>query len=418
MLEASLVRLPDEPRALNLLGLSYFKLGLLDAAKGVYERLADRFPDELPLQINLGLVLLRQGDLAAAEAVFRQALEVDPEHRRAHNYLGMVLYRRGALQEARRHFLAGGAENLADKVDHRGTDAPTHVPDLISQVSGFAEQAMSRDAQPFQSVDPDEEQRFFRDEAAWEVRVEHHQPPPIPEPAEETGLPASAELMIPGSLATAGTPKSDAGPTTEPKAFSSAPELVFNLDSSPRSHLTPDEVEALEGGLGRPGFVAGPGSRAKLTLEGQGAIRDDALVLGLGRKDFVTDRFGQGWWAVEGPVVLLLSVVGVAVALRGVRDAVFAPGALVGFEGEWNFTEGVDGQPDVLVGRGTALLRSAGSPLIVPLTAGQAVVVAPAALLAWSKRLEVAGQDEAYRASRVECRGPGWIVVGDRGAGG
>src|ERR1700741_4133127 len=58
---------PENPKAQNPLGLVCFKLGLLEAAKSIYDRLVEEYPTEPPLYVNLGLVLLRQGRLNEAE---------------------------------------------------------------------------------------------------------------------------------------------------------------------------------------------------------------------------------------------------------------------------------------------------------------------------------------------------------------
>ena len=40
---------PRDPKVRNLLGLAYFKLGLLEAAKSIYDGLVLDYPDEAPL---------------------------------------------------------------------------------------------------------------------------------------------------------------------------------------------------------------------------------------------------------------------------------------------------------------------------------------------------------------------------------
>jgi len=423
LLEDALARSPDEPRAQNLLGLSYFKLGRLDDAARLYERLVERFPREPSLAVNLGLVRLRQGDIAEAEACFRGALERSPDHRRAHCYLGLALYRRGELVRAREHFLAGEAHDLADRVERltsseKGEGGESH---LLRDVSVAAEAALTSDVQPFRSVDPGEA-GGPRDDGAWRAAVRHDQPVPVPEPADASSLRAGIRSSV-------GAPSSSPRPafrtfvgTQEVRAVAAAaeevapepPELVYSVDLSGRSLLTVEEVEALESGLGRPGFVAGPGGRAKLTLEAEGAVRSDAWVLALGRRELRADGERPGWLRVRGPTVLLLSVDGLAVALRQLGSATFAPGVLRGHAGSFQLEVDAEGRA-WLEGRGSALIRSPGIPLAVPLAPDRRVLCAAPALLGWSSRVAIVPSGEPGSDERLEARGPGWILVGERG---
>ena len=427
LLEEALARSPDEPRAKNLLGLAYFKLGRLRESGRLYDELTRRFPKEPSLFVNLGLVRLREGDLEAAERALRTALERAPEHRRAHCYLGLVLYRRGDLAGARRHFLAGDAHELARRVDRMSTPATSTEGGLLRDVSAAAEAALASDVQPFRPVEVETGAFAARDDGDWRAEVEHHQSVPVPDPAEPSNLrgpptpPAGREpsRSMPGFQLASATVELRALAVAAEDVAPEPPELVFSVEAGGRSLLTREEVDALESGLGRPGFVAGPGGRAKLTLTGAGAIRRDALVLALGRRDF---RHGAGlpgtagtasWWSMDGPSVLLLSVEGVAVALRALKDAVFAPGVLRGYAGSWRVEPGPLGGVQLL-GEGSALVAAPGIPLIVPLAPEREVLCAEAALLGWSNRVSVVPSRPEAPDGRVEARGPGWVLVSER----
>ena len=54
---------PENPKAQNLLGLVYFKLGLLERAAEVYYRLVEDNPSDATLRVNLGLVYLKVGQV-------------------------------------------------------------------------------------------------------------------------------------------------------------------------------------------------------------------------------------------------------------------------------------------------------------------------------------------------------------------
>jgi Flp pilus assembly protein TadD len=167
---------PNNPKAQNLLGLVYFKLGLLEAAKSIYDRMVEEYPTEPPLYVNLGLVLLRQGRLNEAERTLRKAIAIQPDHTRAHCYLGLVLYRRGDLEMARDHFMLGRAEEFARKVEQkmaRREEARPSQAELLRAVAenGFSD--LEQAPQPFKPLDYARDERVVRDEDAWEAMVTH-----------------------------------------------------------------------------------------------------------------------------------------------------------------------------------------------------------------------------------------------------
>lgn len=420
LLEELLATSPDEPRALNLLGLAYFKLGQLSEASRVYEGLVRRFPREASLFVNLGLVRLREANLDAAESAFRSALERAPDHRRSHCYLGLVLYRRGDVEGARRHFLAGDAHDFARRVDRLSSARDDDDDRWIRDVSAAAEAALSADVQPFRTVDPGREGRVRRDDRAWRASVEHHQSVPLADPADPSSLRAGMRSMArapsstqPSFRMVTMTSELDALARAAEDVAPEPPELVFSLEAAGRTLLTGEEVDTLETGLGRSGFVAGPGGRAKLTVDGEAGIRSDGLVLVIGRRDLDADPEWEGWLRLRGPSVALLSVPGVAVALQGLKDAVFRPDVLRGWCGGLRRSER-DGGALELLGSGTALIASTGVPLAVPLAPDREVLCAQASLLAWSTRASVVAARGPKAAPRaLQVRGPGWILVSE-----
>src|SRR5262249_35595319 len=54
---------PGDARIMNLLGLTYFRLGLYSEARGLYNELVRRAPKDPALRLNLGLVHLKQGEV-------------------------------------------------------------------------------------------------------------------------------------------------------------------------------------------------------------------------------------------------------------------------------------------------------------------------------------------------------------------
>lgn len=115
-LEAAHRLQPRSEEAQSLLGLCYFKLGLLDRAAEVYERLVRENPVDVTLRVNLGLVYLKSGALQRAVREFETATDLTPEHQRVHDYLGLTLAQAGEYGRAREHFLLAGSEHMAQRM--------------------------------------------------------------------------------------------------------------------------------------------------------------------------------------------------------------------------------------------------------------------------------------------------------------
>src|SRR3954467_8632546 len=66
---------PKNEKGQNLLGLTYFKLGLLDRAAEIYEALIKDNPADPTLRVNLGLVYLKTNTLPRAIREFEVATD-------------------------------------------------------------------------------------------------------------------------------------------------------------------------------------------------------------------------------------------------------------------------------------------------------------------------------------------------------
>jgi hypothetical protein len=175
----------DSAKARNLLGLAYFKLGLLEPARGIYASLVQEHPHEPALHVNLGLVLLREGRLEEAETSLRTALMLSPDHARAHCYLGLTLYRRGELLLARDHFLRGGQAEFARRLEEKlavGRAAGRAGMETLRAIADAGMGEVERGAFSAASMD----ERGRRDEGAWETQVGHKNAPR----AEDLELPS------------------------------------------------------------------------------------------------------------------------------------------------------------------------------------------------------------------------------------
>src|SRR3954469_14897975 len=107
---------PKNEKGQNLLGLTYFKLGLFDRAAEIYELLVQENPADHTLRVNLGLVYLKTNALQRAVREFETATDLAPEHKKSHNYLGLALAQAGEYGRAREHFLLAGSDAMAEKM--------------------------------------------------------------------------------------------------------------------------------------------------------------------------------------------------------------------------------------------------------------------------------------------------------------
>lgn len=108
---------PKDPKALGLLGQSLYKLGHLDEAIEVYERLVDETPVEAAARVNLGLAYLKGKRHAHAVRQLEIALDLNPDHKKAMGYLGVAWLEQGKLVDAREWFQRAGSEQMVAKCD-------------------------------------------------------------------------------------------------------------------------------------------------------------------------------------------------------------------------------------------------------------------------------------------------------------
>lgn len=130
---------PTNEKAQNLLGLSYFKLGLFDRASEIYETLVRDNPADPTLRVNLGLVYLKGNAVVRAVREFEIATDLQPEHQKAHNYLGLALAQAGEFGRAREHFLRAGSEVMAEKMARALEEASAAAPPSPDPAPSLAE---------------------------------------------------------------------------------------------------------------------------------------------------------------------------------------------------------------------------------------------------------------------------------------
>jgi hypothetical protein len=415
---------PESPRTQNLLGLVYFKLGLLEAARALYDRLVIDHPVEAPLWVNLGLVLLRQGRLREAERALRRAIQLQPGHTRAHAYLGLVLYRRGDLELARDHFVRGRAKDLARRVEAKLSglaETPASHLQLLQEVGDEAQVALDQRLTPFRPLEAEGGAGTVRDEEAWEAVVTHSQPPAA-ERTEGSLIPAwalsgdlpSLSVLEPAPISTRPAPLPTADLSR--RAKDPYPKLLW---APPRNE---QYSEPPPRGSAPLGFEAGPGNRARLGIESHAYLRSSALATASGALNVRDARGGSGLplggksdplCLLEGQASILIRVRQLALALVEVTDLHVVESVLAGFDRgfEWERSRVLSLDVVSLRGRGSVLLDALGAPLLMPVEPDTPVHAAEDVLLAWSDGVRPGAVDVATEGRLLRLRGHGYVLV-------
>ncbi len=95
---------PENARAYNNLGITYFKMGEFVEARDALLRALELEPDNIFSRNNLGLVYLRLGERQPAEESFRRVLTRDPFNLAANFYMGYSYFQAGELERAERFY--------------------------------------------------------------------------------------------------------------------------------------------------------------------------------------------------------------------------------------------------------------------------------------------------------------------------
>ncbi|MBM4281397.1 MAG: tetratricopeptide repeat protein [Deltaproteobacteria bacterium] len=114
--ERALLIHPKNEQALNLLGLSLFRLGQLERARQLFAELVHGNPVEPSLRLNLAMVFLKQGRLDDAHKELSHVLDLNPDHPRAASYMGLVLEKKGQLERAADYYERAGNKKRADQI--------------------------------------------------------------------------------------------------------------------------------------------------------------------------------------------------------------------------------------------------------------------------------------------------------------
>lgn len=408
---------PDNGRAQNMLGLAYFKLGLLEAARLLYERLAREHPREPSLFVNLGLVLLRQGRLPEAESVLRTALVLAPQHKRANSYLGLVLHRRGDSEHAREHLVRGGATEMIARLDRRSLAAP-RPSEILRAVADDGLESIDQDPGSLRPITAADDETAVRDEDAWQSRVGHGDDvdrlfsPRDDElrestwPKESTGgisIRITESPMAPGA-------RNDSGGTILAHAI--RPSGAGWSTPPARLPLVEPLLELAHELTWPDGFAIGtePSSTARVRLRGELMLRTTAIAFSSGSLELSAGPT-PGLAKAIGDARIVLSFERFAILLRVEGRTSIRTASIAAVEPSVSFVR-VDSSTAVaeVEGRGAVLLDGPGHPL--------AVTVSPRAPLWCDERMILAYSGElASSWTVIEGRpgltlsGTGWAIL-------
>ena len=122
---------PEFPQALNHLGLALKSQGDIDEAIIHFRRAIAVAPDFAEARINLGNALLERGEAEGAVASFREAVRIAPQAALAHNNLGRALASLGKRDEAEVSYRSALA------IDPRHPEANKNLGELLSEVGNY-----------------------------------------------------------------------------------------------------------------------------------------------------------------------------------------------------------------------------------------------------------------------------------------
>lgn len=122
---------PDFPQALNHLGLALKSRGDIDEAIVHLRRAIAVAPDFAEACVNLGNALLERGEIDGAVASFREAVRIAPQAALAHNNLGRALAAASNRDEAEVSY------RNAIAIDPRNAEAHKNLGELLSEMGRY-----------------------------------------------------------------------------------------------------------------------------------------------------------------------------------------------------------------------------------------------------------------------------------------
>lgn len=122
-IEKALELKPNDDKALNLLGMVYFKLEEYSKAADIFKQLIKRNPNVTTIYTNLGLAYIKMEQYENAIQELKKALELDADHVNTHNYLGLAYSKIGEYELALQEFKAINATKMIEKMEQKIREA-------------------------------------------------------------------------------------------------------------------------------------------------------------------------------------------------------------------------------------------------------------------------------------------------------
>ncbi|HTJ43402.1 MAG TPA: tetratricopeptide repeat protein [Kofleriaceae bacterium] len=205
---AALEAQPGHPKALALLGLTYFRGGNYAQARPVYEELVALLPGDPAHHLNLGLVYLKVGDADKAISELEKSRDLDPSQGRAVSYLGLAYARAGRFVEAYGAFLKAGQNDLAKEIEQHLTKEQRQVIEaalrqaeqLSTSVSGrFVMPTPEPAPAPAPAPAPKADAKADADEISFEG-VDEEKPEPVRPPPRAATVRAEVDAGLKAKL--------------------------------------------------------------------------------------------------------------------------------------------------------------------------------------------------------------------------
>ncbi|HEY4717330.1 MAG TPA: tetratricopeptide repeat protein [bacterium] len=118
-LEAALTIKPNDDRALNLIGMVFFKLEDLQKAVDIFKQLIKRNSNVSTLYTNIGLAYIKMEQYDKSIPELKKALEMDKTNSNTHNYLGLAYSKIGEFELAKQEFELGKSPKMVEKMEQK-----------------------------------------------------------------------------------------------------------------------------------------------------------------------------------------------------------------------------------------------------------------------------------------------------------
>lgn len=231
---AALELVPEDAKALALLGLACFRMGDFQGALPVYQKLVAINRNDASYWLNLGLVHLKLNDATAAIAELERSRELDPSQSRAVSYLGLAYARSGDYARAYQAFLQAGDAELAREMEQYLTeDQRQRIKGAIPRPTPAALSGRQGGVAAPKEARSDETYGLFSDVELVDADVEL-----VEEVEEPSALPGgkTEPMARPPAAAVAARPGTQ--PVVRPRRDTSAPAGAIDAEARGRGVIS------------------------------------------------------------------------------------------------------------------------------------------------------------------------------------